>query len=246
MRALPSQQTGGDGYDLSVLDVYRSAIEGIERGWGSAATLIDRLSMPMVRLASTASAAGDKDGFLARMAHLARAMSTQGIMLLFGSDELSWTGPSISGYGELLRALAERCSVPEGIPLSRLLGQSPGGLSTDDGAGARTYYDLIERHRRTVLRVALLELYGILRGPADREIVWPSTVMSSDLERGQLSLTYAQRDEVLIRSGVIADAEARERLRDGEGPDVVLLEPYDIEPSDQPAPEVPVGAPLPR
>lgn len=238
MRALPSQDTGGDGYDLSVLQVYLSAIEDLERGWSSGAALIDRLSMPQLNVKSTAAAAKDTLGWKDRIRTFAQTMTTRGMMVFFGDDSLTWSGPSVAGYGDLLRSLAERCSVPEGIPLSRLLGQAPGGLSTDDASGTRTYYDFIERYRRTVLRVALLEVYAVAYGPGEREIEWPPLMKVDAETRARTSLLNAQRDQVLVTVGSIVDAESRARF-DGpeESPEPVLSEDYAIVPGDQRKPE---------
>jgi phage-related protein (TIGR01555 family) len=233
MRSLPSQRTRRTDCDLSALQVYYPAIRDMEESWASGAVLVKRLSMPQLKVVDTSRAASDEAGWLSRLRLFARSMSTKGLMVIMGTDELTWNGPSVAGYSELLRSLAERLSAVEGIPITRLLGQAPAGMTSDDASGARTYYDLIERYRRTVLRPAILQVYRIARGDSKRAIVWPSLEKPSRLQRAAMSLQLAQRDAVLVQLGAIADAESRARFTDdGEVDDPVLDEVYDVEPLD--------------
>lgn len=241
MQSLPTQTTYRQGYDLAALQVYEPAIRDLERAWGAGATLIERLSMPQLRVVDFSRAAADDAGWRSRLTVFLRSMTTKGLMVIMGTDELTWTGPSVTGYAELLRSLAERLSSVEGIPLTRLLGQAPAGLTSDDASGTRTYYDLLERYRRTVLRPVILDVYRIAAGDAERKIVWPSLDKPSSAQLATISLQNAQRDAVLIQSGVIDVAEARARFeREGEMDAPVLDELYDLGPAlEQVAPEPP-------
>ena len=231
---LVDQTTPRQGYGVSALQQYYPAIRDMERAWSSGATLIERLSMPQLRIEDMAEKAKDKTGWMARMRALVEAMSTKGLMVMFGKDTIEWRGPSIAGYSDLIRSLAERLSSVEGIPLTRLIGQAPAGLSTDDTAGARAYRDLIERWRRRTLRRAILKVHEIHFGEGKRSIVWPSPDKPTRSEMAQISLANAQRDAVLIQSGGIADAESRARFSGGmEKDSPVLDEAYDIEPGEE-------------
>jgi len=217
MAALPTQRSArDDNADLAALQVYYPAIRDLETSWRSGATLIDRLSMPQLVIGDMSAPAKDEAGWLARLRLFTQSMTTRGLMILFGTDSLSWLGPSVAGYSDLLRSLAERLSSVEGIPLTRLLGQSPAGLSSDDASGTRTYYDLIQRYRRTVLLPVILAVYRIAQGPNARTVVFPPLGQPSKAEQAATSLQYAQRDAVLIQSGVITDGESRARFTSGE------------------------------
>lgn len=232
MRAIPGQQTNAqfDDYDLAALQVYLPAIQDLERAWSSGATLVERLSMPQLTIVDGASkAAKDELGWVDRLRVFTRSMTSKGLMVLLGSDRLQWVGPSVSGYGELTQAQAHRLSAPEGIPLSRLLGQAPAGLSTDDKSGARTYYDFIHRHRRTVLTPAILRLYEIEMGPGKRDVVWPTLDKPTRLEQAQISAQLAQRDATLIAAAVLSEEEVRSRFEAGEERTYPMLEERDLD-----------------
>lgn len=245
LRALPSQETGGDGYDLSVPDVYLPAVRDLETAWESGAELVKRLSMPMYRAKYMGAATADKLGWKDRLRAMVDAMRTRGLMVFFGDDELTWTGPSVAGYADMVKVQVERVGAPEGLAPSRLIGAAPGGLSTDDQSGTRTYYDFIERHRRTVLRVALLDLYAIALGPAEREIVWPPLGKPTALEQAQIDALQAQTANTYTQMGAVYPPEVRAGIGTERGlPE--LQEVYDGLVEDdalEPEPEDPVVPP---
>lgn len=196
-------KTEKTGYDLSYLTLYQDILEDLDKAWASTSNTVSRLSMPWVRLkmglAAAAADDGGEDGLAARMTVLKGSMNKDGIMVLLGDDEVGWTGPQVSGAKELITSIYERAASVEGIALSRLFGQSPGGLSTDDASGTRTYYDLLVRVRRTILTPVLLRLYEALYGEDNtRHIVWPDLYKPTELESAQAKLTLAQRDQILF------------------------------------------------
>lgn len=196
-------KTEKTGYDLSYLQLYQDILEDLDKAWASTSNTVSRLSMPWVRLKMGLSAAaaddGGEDGLAARMTVLKGNMNKDGIMVLLGDDEIGWTGPQVTGAKELITSIYERAASVEGIALSRLFGQAPGGLSTDDASGTRTYYDLLIRVQRTILSPVLLRLYEAIYGEDNtRYIVWPELYKQTDLESAQTKLALAQRDQILF------------------------------------------------
>ena len=209
------------GYDLSYLDLYRDALEGLDSSWRSMARLAERLSMPWLKVkgAIDAKAADENelsasgDGFAEAIALFKEGMSSNKLMVSVNDDEIAWVGPNTSGSRDLITIQAERMSAPEGVPLSRLLGQAPAGLSTDDASGNRTYNDLKQRVRTNILTPVLLSVYEKLYGPDNtRKIIWPPLEKLTAMEEAQVSNLRAQRDGSLIMSGVIKERESRARF----------------------------------
>lgn len=209
LRGVPLEEP--EGYDLSIRDVYGDSVPALARSWGAGADLLERLSMPVLSMPDPGAAAAS-DGWRARMDLIRQSIRTDGLLALFGQDSIAWTGPTISGYGEVQRGLIESMCVREGIPASRLIGQAPAGLSTDDAAGARTYYDLLRRLQRHDYTPAIQRLLTIAHGPGDHTVEWPSLERPTALEQAQIDLIDAQRVEAMIRSAVIDSEEAREIL----------------------------------
>ena len=214
--ATPSQPTPHQGYDLPVLELYREALADYHAAAGKVGRLLERLSMPWVRLAhGEQAAAGNEGDLLARLQLLKESMGGPGLLAVLGDDEVGWTGPTLAGLRDGMNVLSERVSAVEGYPLTYIFGQPPGGLSTDDASGKRATHAALG-HERRLLSGVLLDLYDMAMGPEKREIVWPALDTPTALEAAQMSLIYAQRDGVLIDHGTIDWTESRGRL---EGPE---------------------------
>jgi len=213
------------GYDLSYLNLYLCIIEDIQAGWSSTGDLVNRLSMPWIRLknglgitsAETNEMQAEAESMAAKMTLLKENMGKNGLMVLLGEDEIGWTGPTVGGVKEVISTIYERIASVEGIPLSRLFGQAPGGLSTDDAAGARSYADLIERERRTKLSPALLRLYEMIYGEDNsRQIVWPKLEHLTALEVVQAELLSAQKDQLLFSMGMLDTGDTFGEIEESE------------------------------
>lgn len=161
----PRQTRRRQGYEVSTLSLYREAIEDYDSGGRSIAKLMDRLSYFYVNIKDAASkvTGGDSDGVTDALQMLKEGMKTAGLLVLLDEDTAGWDGPSLGGVKDSLTALAERVSSIEGIPLTLLLGQAPGGLGTDGESGRRSYSGLLTRYRRHRATPVLLKLYSTLR-----------------------------------------------------------------------------------
>lgn len=243
--AVPDQRLTRDHLDVPTLDLYLAAVADLERGWSSTASLLTRLSVWWIRLKRAANTAANNGvdtpaatTLAGRLEIIRSTVSTRSLLPLGEGDEVGWSGPSVAGVRDLVTAIMERVSAVEGIPLTILFGQAPGGLSTDDKGGRSAYNRILARLRRIVLSPVLLEVYAIRFGPGTRRIVWPELDRPTAAEAATISLTQAQRDETLIRIGAIVDAESRARFDNGEEmPLPVLDEVYAIVPGDQRKPE---------
>jgi len=119
--------------------------------------------------------------------------------------------------------------------LSRLVGQPPAGLSTDDAAGQRTYQDFIARRQRTHLTPILRALYDVALGPAPRDIYWPPLDTPTDREAAETEKLRAEAAS--IRTGgapVTTPEEERTRLT---GSEVLAMPVIEDVPMDEPTPD---------
>lgn len=236
LRSWGSQRTAREGYDLSALDVYRSAIDGIEEVWQSTSRLMVRRAIPWIKLSEVRDAVvgGQASGLTERMRGIVGRMTTEALIWLGEGDEAGWSAPPLTGTQESMAAMVSRLSAVEGIPVTVLMGQAPGGLSTDDAAGRRSYASLLERVRGAV-EPALLQVYAIALGPGQRSLVWGPADAPSAKEEADLSLQYAQRDALLVTASVISPEESRARYAEAvEKPQPVLEAPVGTvtDPSD--------------
>lgn len=232
----PDFRSPDAGYDQSVLQLYMQAIGDLDGVGHSVGRLLSRLSIPWVKLANGRTvAAGDLAASLIESIGLLNdSMRSSGLMILTGDDEAGWSGPSLAGVRDGVLTLNERLACVEGIPLSRLFGQAPGGLSTDDASGRRSYDALIARFRRTRLQPVLLNLYDRLLGPdPSRTIRWPALSPPTPMEASQISSAYAARDAALVTAQIITPEEARTRFEGNEEAPLPQLDMTPIDPFDE-------------
>lgn len=227
------------GYDLSILELYRAAILGYQGSSTSVSRLSERLSMAWVRLKNGQAAMAGKDGgtggVQAKLKLLKESMRSAGLYVLLGEDDAGWSGPSLSGIRDASNILAEAVSAVEGIPLSKLVGQAPGGLTTDDEAGRRNYNSALERWRRRSLDDALLRFYDIALGPdPSRRIKWHPFDTPKASEYATTSEALARRDVLLYQAGLIEAVEVRARLANPDALDPVLMDESEVMDSDLP------------
>lgn len=209
------------GYDLSAIQAYWDVVRDTEIGRRAMASGLVEQSMLWLQMrgGQALTAADQEEDARARLALFDDSRSTRGVAVTVGDDALARLEAPMSGMADSFRVLAEALAAVEGIPLTRLLGQTPGGLSTDDLSGQRSWAGVIATMREQYAGW-LEQVYDVEFGPSDRDIVWPDVDPPSMSERAVTSSTLATRDAALVAAGIITPDEARSRLA---GDEEVLL-----------------------
>lgn len=93
---------------------------------------------------------------------MSKLQNNEGVTLIDKEDTFSATSYTFAGVGDLLTQIAQQISGASGIPLVRLLGQSPAGLSATGESDMRNYHDSISQKQENDLRAPLLKLAELL------------------------------------------------------------------------------------
>jgi len=168
------------------------------------------------------AAGGQAEKALLKMFTFIRQMqSNEGITLLDKNDTFTPHNWSFSGMYDALQAFCEQLAGATGIPLVRLLGQSPKGFSTGD-ADLRTYYDTILTQINDDRRPVDTVLFGVLSRhlwarplPNDFAFDYQGLYVPTEVERSQIASNDAQGAAALHASNVITRRQALEALKDG-------------------------------
>lgn len=218
---LPSAQRSGDtprGYGYSMWHLYWPAVR---RLWSTSATgeaAGVELTSPWIRLGSLASFVGDRaKAALTAITSFARARSSHGTSVLMPGDEIGRETLSLSGYSELTAGAWSDVAAVEGYPLTRLIGQSPAGLSTDDESGHQTWAMLLDTMSAQMERAGR-EIHDVILGDGRRTWVWGPVRVPSDLDMAQADLIRSQAGDTRIRAGITAPAHEAARY---QGPEVL-------------------------
>lgn len=125
------------------------------------------------------------------------------------------------------------------IPLSKLFGQAPTGLSTDDASGERNFNDTIATKQRRILRPVLERMIEFLIAakrvptvPMDKwSLEFKPLSEPTEQDKATTDKTKAETDTLLVSQGIISETEARSRWKSDPST------PYTLESEEAPIKE---------
>jgi uncharacterized protein len=139
-----------------------------------------------------------KKGLQEMVAAMRLFASNEGISLIDAEDDMVTAQASVfSGMSEILLHIAEQIAGAFGIPLVRLLGQSPGGLGSNGDGEIKTYKDGI-RQKQQYIRVGVTKIYRCL-----------ARSLSIDVEKGYIVKFRALEQIDETTKSDIADKDTR-------------------------------------
>ncbi len=167
------------------------------------------------------AAGGKAEKALYRMFDAIRYMQTsEGITLLDAEDIFQTHNWTFAGVYDALQAFAEQIAGATGIPLVRLLGQSPKGFSTGE-ADLRMYYDTILTAQDNALRPIIETLLPVMSMslwgkplPAGTQFDFRSLWQPTEMDKATIATNDAQSVAGLYGAGLINDEQALTELRD--------------------------------
>ncbi len=198
---LPDPSVAGGLWSDSVLQSLYDAVHAAALSLAGATSLLHEAKVDVVtvpNLSEHLSSAETTEQLSARFAYAA-AMKSMNNLLLLGDGE-SWSRQSVdfAGLPEMARTFLQVAAGAADIPVTRLLGQSPSGLSSTGESDVRNYYDMIAARQELDLRPQLERL--------DRLICW-----SEDIDEGALGFAFRplwQLDEPSKAALALSKAQA--------------------------------------
>ncbi len=158
---LPDPSLGVSVWSDSILQTLYDAIHAVALTTAGATSLMHEAKVDVVtvpNLSEHLSSAATTAQLSARFAYAA-AMKSINNLLLLGDGE-SWARQKIdfAGLPEMVRTFLQVAAGAADIPVTRLLGQSPAGLSATGDSDTRNYYDMISARQEIDLRPQLERL----------------------------------------------------------------------------------------
>lgn len=166
------------------------------------------------------AAGGKPEENLIKMFDYIRLLQTnEGLTLLDSEDEMSYNSYSFAGVNDVLLQFGEQISGACGIPLVRLFGQSPAGLSSTGDADIRNYYDSInaqqEQNMREpidlILSVSYRSKFGKSR-PESLDFDFAPLWQMSTAEKFTMAKTAVECIDAAAAGGYISDEIATKEL----------------------------------
>jgi uncharacterized protein len=112
-------------------------------------------------LREAVAAGGDVlNGVSAYVSQMANFSGQEGVQLIDSMDEYQTNDVgSFAGVGEILDRLGQQLAGILQIPLTRLLGQSPAGLSATGDSDLQTYFNSVAQIQNSQLKSGLIKIY---------------------------------------------------------------------------------------
>lgn len=164
---------------------------------------------------------GPQDGkqrVIDRISSINMSQSMLNMMLMdLDREDYEEINRNVEGMAELHERLARSLAAVSGIPVVMLMGESPGGLGTDDKAGARNWNKKISARQSDVYEDKLkrfANLYTSARLGREHDVqykvVFNDLYEVADLQKSETQLNQAKRVQRLIEADIIDRDEARQ------------------------------------
>jgi phage-related protein (TIGR01555 family) len=205
----------GDSIFTRVLNVLRDH----EVTWGNTATLMTDFAQAVFRMQGLKEAlAADKKKLVRdRVSAIDYARSTIRAAVIDKDDEFQRIATPLTGLPDLLDRFASRLASVADMPLTLLMGTSPGGLNATGDSDIRFFYDRVAAEQDRVLRPALERLarlaFAAKDGPTSGQepdhwcVEFKPLWQMDEQQKAQLRLTQAQIDDTYVKGGVLTPEE---------------------------------------
>lgn len=265
--ARPDRDVATEFWGDSVLQAAYDAVHDAALSTSSIAALLHEAKIDVVkieRLTENLQTQAYADKLARRFGLAAQLKSIQNVLLLDSAEEWSQKQLSFQNLPETMREFLNIVAGAADIPVTRLLGQSPGGLNSTGESDIRNYYDRISGDQNVWLTPALSLLDDALwmsatgTRPTGAWYEWVSLWQQTPKEKAETAKIKAEATEKYQKSGLVpADALAKgvqnQLIEDGVYPGLeeaieeseieLNFEPVDPE-TDPDAEEEPGAAPI--
>jgi len=213
---LPDSDTDiANGWGDSVLMAISKAIKDADATAGNIASLVFEAKVDVFKIPEFMDRLADPEFEQQMLQRLQLAMMAKGIngtLLMDSKEEYEQKQANFGGLVDLMMGFMQLVSGASDIPMTRLLGQSPGGLNSSGESDLRNYYDRISSNQELVLQPSLQVLDECLirsaLGSRPPEIFysWRSLWQTTDTERATIGKTTAETIKTIADTRLVPDA----------------------------------------
>lgn len=212
----PEMATGQEaGWGDSVLLAITQAIKQADGTSANIASLVFEAKIDVIKipdLMKNLSGGGEYERqLLDRLTLAATAKGINGALMLDAEEGYQQKSASFATLPEVLMAFMQLVSGAADIPMTRLLGQSPGGLNASGDNDIRNYYDRIKAMQELTVTPAMAVLDECLirsalgSRPLEVFYSWRSLWQTTDKERADIGKTTAETIKLIDDTGLIPE-----------------------------------------
>ncbi len=160
------QRVAENGWGLSVLEPLWDRLIAFDSASVGVGQLVYKAHLRVLKIKGLRDiiAAGGSAlaGLKAQIEFTRLSQTNEGITALDAEDEFDTHQYSFSGLSDVLIQFAQQLSGATGIPLTRLFGQSPAGLSATGEGEMKQYHEKVKQKQEKEFRTPLQRLLGVL------------------------------------------------------------------------------------
>lgn len=227
-------------WDDSVLQHTLDSLKNVDTSAASIATMMFEANVDVITSPTLTDTLATRDGeakVLKRFQTAAMMKSFNRTLMLDGDETYEKKQNQFTNLDKILEKMqVDVCGATE-IPMTRLFGQSPGGLNATGDGDLENYYNMIHAKQESEMRVQLDFFDEILfrhatGAPPPEEVTsdFDSLWQMTDAENATIGYNNAQRDQIYLTAGVVtpglvaSELKAEGVYRTMEDEDVQLAE----------------------
>lgn len=211
----PELANGEDyGWGDSVLHACIDAVKHADATGANIASLIFEAKVDVIRIPNFMTGMADPEYrrlVLERLSLAATAKGINGSLILDKEEEYSQKSASLTGLPDVLMSFLQIASGAADIPMTRLVGQSPGGMNASGESDLRNYYDGVQAIQELTLTPAMSILDEcLIRSalgvrPAGIYYDWAPLWQPTARERADIGKTTAETIKALASTRLIPE-----------------------------------------
>jgi uncharacterized protein len=212
----------------SILERLWDRLIAFDNATMSCASLIDRANLRTVGvngLRQIIASGGEAEAGLTKMFDMMRFLQVnEGLTIIDKDDSFATTAYSFAGLSDMMLQFGQQLAGASGIPLVRLFGQSPAGLSSTGEGDIRMYYDNINAQQEAKLGTAFEKILKIIARsetgeapPDDMEYSFNPLWQTSEMDKANIAKTTAETVIGAFDAGLLKKSAAMEELRATSG-----------------------------
>jgi phage-related protein (TIGR01555 family) len=221
---LPHIAMSGNGgwNDSELLHIYDSIINYDSTAHGIA-TMVYEANVDVIEVPELNDILAMKDGenkIIKRFQVAAMMKSYNRTLIIGGGEKFTKQGNNFSNLDKILQCFVSDVCGACNIPVTRLFGQSPGGLNASGDSDITHYYDMISSRQESDLRGKLEYLDEVLVRsalggmPPDYRFEFNSLYGMTDSEVSEIQYKTAQRDKIYMENGVVSKSTVAKDLKE--------------------------------
>lgn len=211
-------------WGISVFERLYDRLVAFDAATQGASQLIHKSFLRTLKLEDlrVALAAGGKaEQGVIKQVHMMRKMQqNEGISVIDAKDEFQLDQSSgYAGIADMMLRFGEQLSGALQIPLVRLFGQSPAGLSSSGESDLRTYYDGIKQQQNRHLKIPVTRMYRCaaqslgIQLPEGFAVEFRALWQMSEKDRADTAAVIAQAVDTVVASNLLPKPAAMKELR---------------------------------